>query len=53
MMLGKIPIPGRPANFDNDWAMVFSACSWCGGYLDIFLSFIISLFFQPMGDGPI
>ena len=57
MVLGKIPVPGRPANLNNNWARAFSACSRCKGggerYLDIFYSFIISLFFQLMGGGPI
>ena len=54
MILGKLPVPGRPANL-NGMARAYCACSRCGwGCLDIFfLSSIISLFFLPLlGDGP-
>ena len=47
MVLGKLSVPGRPTNLDNS--------SRCGlglfGYF--FLSSIFSLFFLPLGDGPI
>ena len=44
MVLGKLPVPGRPTNLDNSRARAYSACIRCGwGCLVIFLSFIISL----------
>ena len=56
MVLGKLPVPGRPANFDCSRARAYCACSRCGwGVLDIFvsrLSFLIS-FSLSQGDGPI
>ena len=49
MVLGKLPVPGRPAYFDESRARAYCACSRCGrGCLDIFLSSIISLFFLPL-----
>ena len=49
MVLGKLPVPGRPINLDNNWARAYCACSrcWWGG-LDIFLSSVVSLFFLPI-----
>ena len=45
MVLGKLPVPGRPTNLDYSRARAYYACSRCGwGCLDIFLSSIISLF---------
>ena len=44
MVLGKLPVPGRPTNMDSSRARAYCACSRCGG-LDI-LSSIIS-FFSP------
>ena len=56
MVLGKLPVPGRP----TIWITVGQgptalAVGAGGGRLDIFLSAIISLFFLPLclGDGPI
>ena len=49
MVLGKLPVPGRPINWDNNWARAYCACSRCGwGGLDIFLSSVVSLFFLPI-----
>ena len=49
MVLGKLPVPGRPTNLDKNRARTYCACSRCGrGCLDIFLSLIISLFFLPL-----
>ena len=44
-MLGKLPVLGRPANWDNSRASACCACSGCGrGLFDhFFLSSIISL----------
>ena len=57
MVLGKLPVPGRPTNLDHSRAR---ACCACNGYgwvffLDIFfsrLSFLFSFSFS-LGDGPI
>ena len=49
MVLSKLPVLGRPTNFDNGRARANYACSRCGWALsDIFLSSIISLFFLPL-----
>ena len=49
MVLGKLPVSGRPTNLDYSRARAYCACSRCGwGCLDIFLSSIISLFFLPL-----
>ena len=44
MVLGKLPVRGRPTNLDYSRARAYCAC---GGCLDIFLTSIISLFFLP------
>ena len=37
MVLGKLPVPGRPTNLDDSRARAYCACSRCGwGCLDIF-----------------
>ena len=56
MVLGKLPLPGRPANVDYSGAMAYCTCSRCGwGCLDIVFSYLS--FFSPfslsLGDGPI
>ena len=50
MVLGEIPVPGRPTNLDNGKARAYCACSRCGlSCLDIFsLAPIISYFFHPL-----
>ena len=50
MVLGKLPVPGRPTNLDNNRAMAYCACSRCGWGLvwTFFLSSIISFFFLPL-----
>ena len=30
MVLGKLPMPGRPTNLDNSRAKAYCACSRCG-----------------------
>ena len=54
---GYFSVLGRPANFfDSGRARAYCACSRCGwGLLDIYLSYIISVFSLPLslGDGPI
>ena len=55
MVLGKLPVPGRP----TIWMIVGQgpialAVGAGGGCLDILLSSILSLLFLPcLGDGPI
>ena len=49
MVLGKLPVPGRPTNLDHSRAETYCTCSRCGwGCLDFFLSSIISHFFLPL-----
>ena len=50
MVLGKLPVPGRPTNLDKSRARAYCACSRCGLGLfgHFFLSPIISLFFLPL-----
>ena len=50
MMMGKLPVPGRPTNFDYSRARAYCAGSRCGlGWFGhFFLSSIISLFFLPL-----
>ena len=49
MVLGKLPVPGRPTILmvvgQGPIALVVDAC---GGYLDILLSSILSLLFLPL-----
>ena len=56
MVLGKLPVPGRPTNLDNSRARAYCAYSGCGWRLfDHFfsrLSFLFS-FSLSLGDGPI
>ena len=46
MVLGKLPVSGRPANLDKSRARAFCACSRCGwglfGYFVSRLSFLFS-----------
>ena len=50
MVLGKLPVPGRPTNLDNSRARAYCACSRYGWGLfgHFFLSSIISLFLLPL-----
>ena len=56
MVLGKLPVPGRPINLDNSRARAYCACSGCGwglfGHFFSRLSFLFS-FSLSLGDGPI
>ena len=47
MVLGELPVSGRPSNLDNSRARAYCACSGCGwGFVrTFFLSFSISHFF--------
>ena len=56
MVLGKLPVPGRPANLDFSRTRAYCTCSRCGwGCLDIFFSrlSLLSSFSLFLGDGPI
>ena len=50
MVLGKLPVLGRPTNLDNSGARAYCACSGCGRGLfwTFFLSSITSLFSLPL-----
>ena len=56
MVLGKLPVPGRPAYLDLSRARAYFACSRCGcglfGHFFSRLSFLFS-FSLSLGDGPI
>ena len=55
MVPGKLPVPGRPTNLDNNGARAYCACSRCGWALfgHFFTSSIISVFFLPLfGERP-
>ena len=56
MVLGKLPVPGRPTNLDDSRARAYCACSGCGwglfGHFYSRLSFLFS-FSLSLGDGPI
>ena len=56
MVLGKLPVPGRPFNLADSRARAYCACSGCGwGYLGIFtlIYLFLSSFSLSLGDGPI
>ena len=50
MVLGKLPVPGRPTNLDYSTARAY--CSRCGWGLvwTFFFSSVISLFFLPLSE---
>ena len=48
MVLGKLPVPGRPTIGQGLIALAVGAG---GFFLEIFLSSIISLFFHPLSEG--
>ena len=54
MVLGKLPVLGRPTNLDKSRARAYCACSRCGlfGHFFSHLSFLFS-FSLSLGDGPI
>ena len=57
MVLGKLPVLGRPTNLDNSGARAYCACGGCvggggGGHFFSHLSLLFS-FSLSMGDGPI
>ena len=55
MVLGKLPVPGRPTYLDYSRARAYCACSRCGwgvvGTFFLYLSFLSS-FSLSLGDGP-
>ena len=56
MVLGKLPVPGRPSNLANSRARAYCACSGCGwGLFGHFYSrpSFLSSFSLSSGDGPI
>ena len=57
MVLGKLPVPGRPTHLEISRTRANCACSSCGWGLfeHLLLSSVISRFFLPfsLGDGPI
>ena len=56
MVLGKLPVPGRPTNSDYSRARAYCAYSRCGwglfGHFNSHLSFLSS-YSLSLGDGPI
>ena len=56
MVLGKLPVSGRPTNLDLSRARAYCACIMCGlglfGHFFSRLSFLFSLSLS-LGDGPI
>ena len=43
MILGKLPVPGRPTNLDDSRTRAYCACSRCGwGGLDIFTLYLFT-----------
>ena len=58
MVLGKLPVPGRPTYLDHSRARAYCACSRCGWGLfgnffsRLSLSFLFS-FSLSLEDGPI
>ena len=56
MVLGKLPVPGRPSNLADSRARAYCACSECGwglfGHFYYLLPFLSS-FSLSLGDGSI
>ena len=48
MVLGKLPVPGRPTYLDSSRARAYCACSRCGWGLFGHFLYFISLFFLPL-----
>ena len=56
MVLGKLPVPGRPFNLADSRVKACCTCSGCGlGWFGHFYSHLslLSCFSLSMGDGPI
>ena len=56
MVLGKLPVPGRPTNLDKSRTRANCTCSWCGwelfGHFYSHLSFLFSVSLS-LGNDPI
>ena len=56
MVLGKLPVPGRPTNLENSRAKAYCVCNRCGcglfGHFFSRVSFLSSFSFS-LGDGPV
>ena len=56
MVLGKLPVPGRPTSLEKSRAWAYCSCSRCGwglfGHFYSHLSFLLS-FSLSLGDDPI
>ena len=56
MVLGKLPVPGRPTSLEMSRAWAYCSCSRCGwglfGHFYSHLSFLLS-FSLSLGDDPI
>ena len=56
MVMGKLPVPGRPPNLADSRARAYCTCSGCGwglfGHFYSHLSFLSSVSLS-LGDGPI
>ena len=49
MMLGKVPVPGRPAGLDSGGARAYCACGGCRwGSFERLCSRLSFLFFLPL-----
>ena len=49
MVLGKLPVPGRPTDLDKSRARAYCACSRCRWVVwTFFLSSIFYRFFHPL-----
>ena len=56
MVLGKLPVPGRPTSLDKSRARAYCFCSMCGwGLFGHFYSHVsfLSSFSLSLGDDPI
>ena len=56
MVLGKLPVPGRPTYFDYSRERAYCGCGGCGwGLSEYFFSHLSFLFSFSLflGDGPI
>ena len=49
MVLGKLPVPGRPAGLGSGWARAYCVCGGCGwGLFGRFCCRLSFLFFLPV-----
>ena len=54
IVLGKLPVPGRPANLNKSRAWAYCACSRCGwGMFRRSFSPVYRFFILSLGDDPI